>query len=228
LEPASNRYLYQLVCSDSEHSSLIDNSVVLKLLRIVSDKSDPVKLVFGIVFVPPKAFSCTAELHVSSSDSGGVWKFPVRLSAAAADPDDVIVIEAAGLNKESQIRFRLTSLQEHPLPFTAHLTRGSDPDITVSPTSGDLAPVNSRGTLFFITYKPKTYGRSHRARLVVQCDSSEWCYEIVGQPTPYSPPNHTPSRVQHRATPPLVLTQTKKNFIRENMKLCTSSKLPVQ
>ena len=56
----------------------------------------------------------------------------------------------------------------HPLPFTAHLKRGSDPDITVSPTSGELAPVNSRGTLFFITYEPKTYGRSHRARLVVQ------------------------------------------------------------
>ena len=58
LEPASNRYLYQLVCSDSEHSSLINNSVVLKLLRIISDKSDPVKLMLGIVFVPPKAFRC--------------------------------------------------------------------------------------------------------------------------------------------------------------------------
>ena len=55
----------------------------------------------------------------------------------------------------------------HPLPFTAHLAHGSDPDITVSPTSGELAPVNSRGTLFFIAYKPRIYGRVHKARLIV-------------------------------------------------------------
>ena len=45
-------------------------------------------------------------------DGGGVWKFPVHLSAAMADPDDVIIIEAAGLDKDSQIQFRLTSMQE--------------------------------------------------------------------------------------------------------------------
>ena len=58
LESVSNNYTYQLVCSDNEHSSLIENSVGLKLLNIISDKSDPVKLVFGIVFIPPKAFRC--------------------------------------------------------------------------------------------------------------------------------------------------------------------------
>lgn len=57
-------------------------------------------------------YSCTAELTVSSCDGGGVWKFPVQLTASTAEPDDVIIIEAAGLNKESQIQFRLTSLQE--------------------------------------------------------------------------------------------------------------------
>jgi len=40
--------------------------------------------------------------------SGGVWNFPVQLLAAPADPDDIIVIEAAGLNKESQVQFRLS------------------------------------------------------------------------------------------------------------------------
>lgn len=53
-----------------------------------------------------------AELLVSNGDSGGVWKFPIHLSAAMPSPDDVIVIEATGLNKESQIWFRLSSLQE--------------------------------------------------------------------------------------------------------------------
>ena len=56
----------------------------------------------------------------------------------------------------------------HSLPFTAHLVHGSDPDITVTPTSGELTSVNGKGTLFFITYKPQTYVRDHRAKLVVQ------------------------------------------------------------
>lgn len=60
----------------------------------------------------PYMYSCIAELHVSSGDGGGVWKFPIHLSAAVPSPDDVIVIEAIGLNKESQIQFRLTSLKE--------------------------------------------------------------------------------------------------------------------
>jgi hypothetical protein len=222
-------YSYELVCEDKEYSSLVRDCVGVRLLRKIIEEGEGahLKLVFGVIFVPPRALSCTAELSVSSSECGGVWKFPIHLSASLADPDDVIVIEGTGLNKESQIQFRLTSMQEHPLPFTAHLAHGSDPDISVSPTSGELAPVNSRGTLFFITYRPRTYGRVHKAKLTVRCQSSEWCYEIVGQPTPYSPPSHTPARVQHRATPPLLLSQTRKNFVRENMKLATSRQ-PVQ
>jgi len=38
----------------------------------------------------------------------------------------------------------------------------------VHPTSGKLAPINTRGTLFSVTYRPTTYGRDHHARLIVQ------------------------------------------------------------
>ena len=56
----------------------------------------------------------------------------------------------------------------HPVAFTAHLAPGSDSDITVSPMSGALAPINTLGTLFCVSYKPTTYGRDHHARLLVQ------------------------------------------------------------
>ena len=68
------------------------------------------------------------------------------------------------------------------------------------PTSGELTPVNSQGTPLYITYKPRAYGRKHRAKLIVQVstgfmhwknynafllhmqsESNEWCYEIVGK-----------------------------------------------
>ena len=52
----SDCYSYQLVCSETEYATLVQNSVGVKLLRITADQDQPVKLVFGIVFVPPKAF----------------------------------------------------------------------------------------------------------------------------------------------------------------------------
>ena len=47
----------------------------------------------------------------------------------------------------------------------------SDSAITVIPTSGELAPINFQGTPLYITYKPRAYGRKHRAKLVVQVSS---------------------------------------------------------
>ena len=54
------------------------------------------------------------------------------------------------------------------MPYTAHMAGNSDSDITVNPTSGELTPVDSQGTPLYITYKPRAYGRKHRAKLIVQ------------------------------------------------------------
>ena len=56
--------------------------------------------------------SCAAELVVRGS-RGGVWRFPVHLSATPAAPDDIITLKALGLNKETQLGFRLTSMHEY-------------------------------------------------------------------------------------------------------------------
>jgi len=55
--------------------------------------------------------SCMLEIQVTSS-RGGMWQFPLHLLATSADPDDAITVEAQGLNKETQVEFRLTSLAE--------------------------------------------------------------------------------------------------------------------
>lgn len=41
--------------------------------------------------------------------TGGIWKFPIQFVATEPNVDDVIEIEAAGLNKESVVGFRLSS-----------------------------------------------------------------------------------------------------------------------
>lgn len=41
-----------------------------------------------------------------------MWIFPLQLLATPANPDDIVVVEAVGLNKEAHVSFRLTSLTE--------------------------------------------------------------------------------------------------------------------
>lgn len=41
--------------------------------------------------------------------TGGIWKFPILFVAINPEVDDVIDIEAIGLNKESVVSFKLTS-----------------------------------------------------------------------------------------------------------------------
>ncbi len=46
---------------------------------------------------------------VVTAASGGIWRFPLKFTAAEPQPDDVIEMQAVGLNKEVFIAFRLTS-----------------------------------------------------------------------------------------------------------------------
>ena len=49
-------YTYQLVCPDEKFSNLVQISIGVKLVKRVIEEGSPVKLVFGIVFAPPRAF----------------------------------------------------------------------------------------------------------------------------------------------------------------------------
>ena len=46
-------------------------------------------------------------------NAGGVWKFPITVDVLESKPDDTIVIEAKGLNKETTVGFRLTSMEKY-------------------------------------------------------------------------------------------------------------------
>ncbi len=56
----------------------------------------------------------------------------------------------------------------HTLPFEAFFAPNSDLEFTVAPTSGELTPVGTEGTLIRVAYKPQIYGKTHKAKLVVQ------------------------------------------------------------
>ena len=55
---------------------------------------------------------CVVELEVKGN-AGGTWKFPITVDVLESKPDDTIVIEAQGLNKETTVGFRLTSMEKY-------------------------------------------------------------------------------------------------------------------
>ncbi|MGH0139507.1 UNVERIFIED_CONTAM: hypothetical protein FKN15_049173 [Acipenser sinensis] len=110
---------------------------------------------------------CSAFLAVRCA-TGGIWKFPIQLVSTEPEVDDVINIEAVGLNKVSMVGFRLTSQTRYVEPFTAYFLPGSGSEFEVSPQSGELLPIHSAGTLITVRFSPNMYSKKHRATLVIQ------------------------------------------------------------
>ena len=46
---------------------------------------------------------------VISDNKGGIWVLPLKFHALPASPDDTIIIESNGLNKEARVTFTLSS-----------------------------------------------------------------------------------------------------------------------
>ena len=117
-------------------------------------------------------------------NAGGVWTFPIIVDALESKPDDIIVIEAQGLNKETTVGFRLTSMEKyehnnhftycnvthscrHAVPFTAHIVSTTNV-FSVHPNTGELPAIGSQGSLICVSYKPQVYGKNHTAKVIIQ------------------------------------------------------------
>ena len=51
------------------------------------------------------------------------------------------------------------------MPFKAYFEHGSSAELTVQPSSGELT---ADGTMFVVSYKPRSYGRNPTGKLVVE------------------------------------------------------------
>jgi len=156
-----------------------------------------------------------------TSKSGGKWEFPLTLHSQDPTPDDVIVIRATGLHKDSVIGMRLNSLSKEAVDYEAYLSKESDPDFRVYPATGQLLPEGTEGTLICVAYKPTLYGKTHKAKLIVQTADNQWSYVIQGQSPAFSVPVGVATTPLAR--PPLKSPAKRKNFVRENLKLKQSS-----
>ncbi|XP_066563692.1 cilia- and flagella-associated protein 47-like [Amia ocellicauda] len=214
----ADEFLYEIQFESDDARAQLGPSVALCLLGRERDvQSGIVTLIFNIIFAPYKPLRCSAILAVKCA-TGGVWKFPITLISTEPEVDDVINIEAAGLNKVSMVGFRLTSQTRYPEPFTAYFLPGSGQEFEVLPHSGELLPVGSAGTLITVSFTPGMYSKKHRAMLVIQTADMQWTYEIRGVQQRYTPPSSQSSRALSSG-PVNAVTVRQRNFVRENLQL---------
>ncbi|XP_048577373.1 cilia- and flagella-associated protein 47-like isoform X2 [Nematostella vectensis] len=211
-------FRYEVVFEDAEGQAALERSLGVNLLRKARNQvSGVISLLFNFVFAPFKPFSHRAQLVVSAV-TGGVWRFPIRVLATEPEVDDVIRIEAAGLNKEALVGFRLTSQTRHILPYEAYFVAGSDPEFSVYPPTGELQPYNSEGTLIKLGYRPTLYGKTHKAKLVVQTSDMQWTYDIFGTTPSHTPPTGQ-SKIASSAQSQKRTVKQKRNYVLENLRL---------
>ncbi|NXR56182.1 CFA47 protein, partial [Hippolais icterina] len=106
---ATLEFLYELQYQSDEIRSQLESLVGLQLVEKEWDtKSRIVTLIFNVVFAPSKPMRNEATIVIQCT-AGGLWKFPLMFIATEPEVDDVINIEAVGLNKESIVGFKLTS-----------------------------------------------------------------------------------------------------------------------
>ncbi|XP_075446373.1 cilia- and flagella-associated protein 47 isoform X3 [Ascaphus truei] len=109
----TEEFLYDISYESEELKSQLEPYVAIELVRKERDAtSGIVTLIFNIIFAPNKPMRHSATLVVQCV-TGGIWKFPIKLVATEPNVDDVIQMEAVGLNKESIVGFRLTSQTRH-------------------------------------------------------------------------------------------------------------------
>ncbi|XP_029603297.1 cilia- and flagella-associated protein 47 [Salmo trutta] len=204
--------------SDAERSQL-EGCVTLSLLTCHRDPhSGIVSLTVNLIFTPYKPLRCSAVLAVQCL-TGGLWKFPISLISTEPKVDDVITINAAGLHKTSAVGFRLTSQTRYPEPFTAGFLPGGGSEFQVCPSSGELLPVGSAGTILTVSFTPSMYSKRHHATLLVQTADMQWTYEVKGTTPAYTPPHSASSNgnTSSREVPPTDVRQ--RNFVSRNLHL---------
>ncbi|KAL4233464.1 hypothetical protein ACF0H5_008145 [Mactra antiquata] len=219
----AEEFNYELKYKDGDAKENLQNSVALKLIRQHRDTaSGLVVLVFNVIFNPFRTMDHNVSLEVKAAQ-GGVWKFPIQFKALEPPVDDLIDIEATGLGKESSVGFRLTSQTKYPVPYTAYFSAGSDPEFNITPSSGELLPVGSNGTMVRIGFCPSVYGKIYNGKLIIQTPDMQWSYNVRGILPDYAPPRGVSSRPMKGPHPDPRFRSDKVNYVLDNIKLKTTA-----
>ena len=135
---------------------------------------------------PKKPFTCAGTFTVSLAN-GGRWKYAVQFDVGEPKYYDTLNIVTC-LNVKKGVQFRVFNCGRGK-SFRAFFKENSDAGFGISPVSGDLLNHSANGTLFTVTFLPKEYGKTRKARLVIETSDRYYLFLIRGKFKKYSPPN---------------------------------------
>lgn len=91
----------------------------------------------------------------------------------APNEDDIIVLSCP-LESVDTVTFRLTNRLKAFTTFVAKYTSESDPEFSISPSTGMLEPYGRDGTPFSVSFSPVEYGKSKTGTLIIETDDMYW------------------------------------------------------
>lgn len=225
---SDDKYGGALTCSlelPEQHEALVNRCFKLTLKESPDSAERPKKdhqLSLHVQFTPLKPFVAHCGLAITRN-TGGRWRFDLKIEATEPDPDDTISIQSP-LNKPASVAFRLCNHTTAYAEFNAFFDAESAYEFTVQPTSGVLEPSGTNGTTFIVTYKPTEYGMPDVGKLIIETQDVYWSYVVRGTHPKYSAPVADKPKVATRLSKDVQLqlaqntaNRRKKNFIRENI-----------
>ena len=177
---------FEVSVQDKMYESLIQKEW-LKARFLQREKSNPGEVSFLFDFHPKKPFKSAATFTVILK-SGGRWKFRIFLEATEPKYYDTLNI-VTSLNLKKGIQFKVFNQDKSvKSSFKAYFKENSDSGFEVSPHNGYLYPINKDGTLFTVTFLPLEYGKTKKAKLVIETASDYFLFLVKGKFQKYNPP----------------------------------------
>lgn len=152
-----------------------------------TETNNPGEVSFLFDFHPKKPFSSMATFTIILK-SGGRWRFRIFLESTEPKYYDSLNI-VTSLNLKKGVRFRVYDRDKNGRSaFKAYFKDDSDSGFEVSPLSGHLSPLEKNGTLFTVTFLPLEYGKTKKAKLVIETGSEYYLFLVKGKFQKYNPP----------------------------------------
>jgi len=172
----------------------LKRSLTVKLINSsLASANEPIIVEFNFSPLRPLSTQCAI---VIKKQSGGSWRFPLRLTATTPEADDEILLEAS-VGSAQTINFSVNNLFDKAAKYKAYLTTTSSPFFTIAPKTGRLPPSSaSNGQLLTVTFAPLEYGKEvYEATIMIETDEAVMKYDVKGRAPKYKIPKLSEGRV---------------------------------
>jgi hypothetical protein len=183
---------FEIEVQDKQYEKLIKREW-LKVRFLQTDSSNPGQVWFLFEFHPKKPFTSTGFFTVILK-SGGRWRFRIGLESTEPRYYDTLSI-VTSLNLKKGVQFKVYNQNKSERSsYKAYFKDDSDSGFEVSPDAGYLYPIEKEGTLLTVTFLPLEYGKTRKAKLVIETASEYYLFLVKGKFQKYNPPKKKTKR----------------------------------